>query len=112
MRGCHYQRMPPNQSKTFPSPKPFSHLPYEKSKRRLTPGRRPPSRNTSRIDEWSHGIRLLTDPAMHKRNDGRRLAHLGYLGRTDRGEKGMRAFFDSHVCTNACRLFGLVQELQ
>jgi hypothetical protein len=54
---------------------------------------------------------VLTDPAIHKRKDGRRLAHLGYLGRTDRGEKGMRAFFDSHVCTDACSLFGLVQEL-
>ena len=29
------------------------------------------------------------------------------FGRTDSGEMGMKAFFDSHKCTDACKLLGL-----
>ena len=43
---------------------------------------------------------ILTDPAVHaKERDG--------LGRTNRGEAGMQAFWESHKCTFACRMLGL-----
>jgi len=49
---------------------------------------------------------LLTDPAIHK-NDRKRRNHKLDFGRTDRGKKGMKAFFETHECTDACRLLGL-----
>lgn len=49
---------------------------------------------------------LLTDPAIHKRRKHEHLRHLNF-GRTDRGRKGMNAFFSSHKCNDACRLLGL-----
>ena len=48
---------------------------------------------------------LLTDPAIHRKNKGWR-TNLEF-GRTDRGKKGMKAFFRSHSCSDACRLLGL-----
>jgi len=53
---------------------------------------------------------ILTDPAIHKRrkafNRAFNYRRLNF-GRTDRGEKGIYAFFNSHVCNDACRLLGL-----
>ena len=49
---------------------------------------------------------MLTDPAIHKKNSKGREAKRDF-GRTDRGRKGMKAFFRSHVCSDACRLLGL-----
>jgi Mg-chelatase subunit ChlD len=49
---------------------------------------------------------VFTDPAVHKRRESRRLKHLNF-GRTNRGKKGMDAFFASHKCNDACRLLGL-----
>jgi hypothetical protein len=51
---------------------------------------------------------LLTDPAIHRRGT---TVRLGDFGRTDRGEKGMKAFWKSHICTDACSLLGLVQKI-
>jgi hypothetical protein len=58
---------------------------------------------------------VLTDPAIHSRRHRRRedsqhqqQPTLGPLGRTDQGERGLRAFWQSHVCSDACRLLGLV----
>lgn len=52
---------------------------------------------------------VLTDPAIHKkRNTFHRSFGLTLnLGRTDRGRAGMRAFWETHVCNDACRLLGL-----
>lgn len=48
---------------------------------------------------------LLTDPAIHNRISASRL---GGFGQTDRGKKGIAAFWKTHVCTDACKLLGLV----
>lgn len=45
----------------------------------------------------------LTDPAKHIRVDSRRHQR----ARTDKGEVGMRAFFESHICSDLCRDLGL-----
>ncbi|KAL7562585.1 hypothetical protein ACA910_014181 [Epithemia clementina (nom. ined.)] len=49
---------------------------------------------------------VLTDPAIHKRKKSRRLKDLKF-GRTDRGDKGIRDFFSTHTCNDACRLLGV-----
>lgn len=49
---------------------------------------------------------VLTDPAVHRRDSSDDL-NIGDFGRTDRGVKGIQAFFDSHVCGPACHLFNL-----
>ncbi|KAI2489908.1 alpha-kinase [Fragilaria crotonensis] len=51
---------------------------------------------------------VLTDPAIHKKNSKGRRGKRDF-GRTDRGKKGMRAFFRTHSCSDACRLLGLQQ---
>jgi hypothetical protein len=50
---------------------------------------------------------IFTDPAIHKRK--RLSGHFRHVdfGRTDRGKKGMLAFFNTHVCNDACRLLGM-----
>ena len=59
------------------------------------------------FEKKSDGTRkyVLTDPAIHK-NRTRRM-HKYDFGRTDRGPKGIRAFFETHICNDACRLMGL-----
>jgi Alpha-kinase family/von Willebrand factor type A domain len=49
---------------------------------------------------------LLTDPAIHRRNRSRNEERYKF-GRTNLGTKGMQAFFESHVCNDACRLLDL-----
>jgi hypothetical protein len=61
----------------------------------------------------------LTDPVIHqherlrrrnRRQDHDRGTKAGKkwnFGRTDRGSNGMKAFFETHKCTDACRLLGL-----
>ena len=54
---------------------------------------------------------LFTDPAIHNRHS-RKKGLIGLLngmnfGRTDRGRKGIQAFFSTHICNEACRLFAL-----
>ena len=88
-------------------PQAFSHFTYEKSKRQLMV-----------VDlqgvfiEKSDGTKLykLTDPVIHKRRTNRnRTMKKWSFGRTDRGEKGMKAFFETHKCTDACKLLGLTE---
>ena len=47
----------------------------------------------------------FTDPAIHSSRS--MVIGEGGFGRTDRHEKGIKAFFSTHQCTDACRLFGL-----
>jgi hypothetical protein len=50
---------------------------------------------------------IFTDPAVHRRKRlSEHFRHVDF-GRTNRGTKGMRAFFNTHVCNDACRLLGL-----
>lgn len=47
----------------------------------------------------------LTDPAIHYKSTRNRR---GVFGRTDRDKKGMKMFFDTHKCTDLCRLLAPV----
>ena len=49
---------------------------------------------------------ILTDPAVHQRKSNRMLQDQSF-GRTDLGEKGIKAFFQTHVCNDACRFLEL-----
>lgn len=46
---------------------------------------------------------ILTDPAIHRRD-----RHLGSMGRTDRGQRGIQAFLQSHRCNPVCHMLQLV----
>lgn len=86
-------------------PQAFSHFTYEKSRRQLLV-----VDLQGVLQVYPDGTRefVLTDPAIHqKKTKTLSLLHKLALGRTDRGEKGIRAFFDSHKCNDACRLLGL-----
>ncbi|GKY92586.1 hypothetical protein MPSEU_000228700 [Mayamaea pseudoterrestris] len=63
------------------------------------------------MKEYSDGRRefIFTDPAVHKRKESPQLQGMKF-GRTNLGEKGIRAFFETHVCNGACQLFGLTPE--
>ena len=86
-------------------PQAFSHFTYEKSKRRLmvVDLQGVFTRKRDGTKEYE-----LTDPVIHKRRKSRNqtMKKLSF-GRTDRGEKGMKAFFETHKCTDACKLLGL-----
>lgn len=101
---CHYANV---RVEDFPQA--FSHFSYYMSKGRIMV-----VDLQGVLQAHKNGLReyVLTDPAIHKRQQ-RKLGHLrlGHFGRTDRGEKGMKAFWASHVCTDACSLLGLVQEI-
>jgi len=89
-------------------PQSFSHFTYQKSKTCLMV-----------VDlqgvlcEKSDGTILyqFTDPVIHKQRlkNKRRFRHWSF-GRTDRGQKGMNAFFHTHQCNELCRLIGLEQQ--
>ena len=46
----------------------------------------------------------LTDPVIHKK--GSNISKWNF-GRADRGVKGMNAFFQTHKCSEVCKLLGL-----
>ena len=52
-------------------------------------------------DAEGHKSIVLTDPAIHCKDSLR-------FGKTNFGEKGMKAFFDRHDCNEICRKLGLV----
>jgi hypothetical protein len=80
----------------------FSHFTYEKSKGQLMvvdlQGVFTVQRDNSKLYQ-------LTDPVIHKKKSKQLKAWS--FGRTDRGRKGMEAFFATHVCTDLCKLLGL-----
>lgn len=102
---CNYSRVLPQHF-----PQAFSHYTYEKSGKRLIV-----------VDlqgilvEHKDGRKkyLLTDPAIHQRRRHRPgvvgvTSHTRHaLGRTDQGNLGIQAFFNTHVCTDTCRLLNL-----
>ena len=86
-------------------PQAFSHYTYEKSKKKLMV-----VDLQGVFEEYEDGTKqyVLTDPVIHKRKRGKQKQLTQWtFGRTDRGEKGMKAFFDSHECNEVCRLLGL-----
>ena len=88
-------------------PKAFSHFTYAKSKKQLL------AVDLQGIFQVhpSDGTQdyVLTEPAIHKRKRKSRSNKLNgwTFGRTDHGEKGMELFFQTHQCTDACRLLRL-----
>jgi hypothetical protein len=52
---------------------------------------------------------VFTDPAIHKRKRAMGNAFLRQLnlGRTNRGREGMDDFWNTHICSDACRVLGL-----
>ena len=95
-------------SKNIPDadfPQAFSHFSFEHSKRNLIVV---DLQGVLEVKKNGKKTFRLTDPVVHKRREkkGGRVRKWNF-GRTDRHEKGMRAFFQTHTCTDACRLLGL-----
>lgn len=86
-------------------PQAFSHFTYEKSKKQLMVV---DLQGVFTIKADGTKLYELTDPVIHKRKSNRnRTMKKWSFGRTDRGEKGMQAFFETHKCTQACKILGL-----
>ena len=83
-------------------PQTFSHYSFDKSKRRflVVDLQGVFEKNSDGSQKY-----VLTDPAIHKNTRRKHPCH--EFGRTDRGKVGMKAFFDTHECTDVCRLLGL-----
>ena len=88
-------------------PQAFSHFSYEKSKRAMLVV---DLQGVFTVKSDGTKVYELTDPVIHKRRSNRnRTIRKWNFGRTDRGEKGMKAFFETHRCTDACKLLGLTE---
>lgn len=107
-------------------PQAFSHFSYERSRGNFMVV---DLQGVFTVKEDGSKVYELTDPVIHqherlrrRRNYRSRSYHHGQdldvdeetrerkrwnFGRTDRGVNGMRAFFETHRCTDACRLLGL-----
>lgn len=84
-------------------PQAFSHYSFEKTKRSLMVI---DLQGVFHIDHNGNRKFMLTDPAIHRKSS-RSTRRDRDFGRTDRGKKGMKAFFETHSCSDACRLLGL-----
>jgi hypothetical protein len=90
-------------------PQTFSHFTYERSKKQLMVVDLQGVLQTKPDGNLEY---VLTDPAIHKRRRKKRTNKLQNwtFGRTDRGESGMRQFFETHQCNDACRILGLTEQ--
>ncbi|KAL7549696.1 hypothetical protein ACHAWF_014679 [Thalassiosira exigua] len=88
-------------------PQTFSHYTYQRSKGQLMVV---DLQGVFKVRSDGTKVYKLTDPVIHKhRRNRNRVMKKWSFGRTDRGEKGMRAFFETHKCTDACKLLGLTE---
>jgi len=88
-------------------PQAFSHFTYEKSKKVLMVV---DLQGVFTIKGDGTKLYELTDPVIHKRRIKRNHFMKEWnFGRTNRNEKGMQAFFETHKCTDACRMLGLTE---
>lgn len=89
-------------------PQAFSHYSYEMSKNQLMVV------DLQGILEETAGKGkryVLTDPVVHKRRKRRTNKLRNWtFGRTERGERGMSAFFHTHKCSDVCKLLGLQEQ--
>jgi len=86
-------------------PQAFSHFTFEKSRKSFIV-----VDLQGVLETKPNGRRVyrLTDPAIHQKNRKSQSNRRNWnFGRTDRGYKGIRAFFHSHRCNEVCRLLGL-----
>ena len=86
-------------------PQAFSHFSYEKSNRKFMVV---DLQGVFTLNSDGTKSYDLTDPVIHThRQQNEEKNPVWKFGRTDRGTKGINAFFESHVCTDVCRLLGL-----
>mmetsp|Transcript_14747 Transcript_14747/g.22175 ORF Transcript_14747/g.22175 Transcript_14747/m.22175 type:complete len:790 (+) Transcript_14747:89-2458(+) len=97
-------------------PQAFSHFSYERSRGNFMVV---DLQGVFSVKDDGSKVYELTDPVIHqhdrlrrrsRRHDHNRGSKVGKkwnFGRTDRGINGMKAFFETHKCTDACRLLGL-----
>jgi hypothetical protein len=100
-------------------PQAFSHFSYERSSGNFMVV---DLQGVLTVKDNGSTVYELTDPVIHqherlrRRNRSRRHDRNSEannskkkwnFGRTDRGTDGMKAFFETHVCNDACRLLGL-----
>ncbi len=88
-------------------PQAFSHFTYENSKKHFMVV---DLQGVLKENQDGTSVYHLTDPVIHKRRRKKSQKFRNWsFGRTDRGEKGMKAFFHTHKCNDLCRLLGLEQ---
>jgi Mg-chelatase subunit ChlD/Pyruvate/2-oxoacid:ferredoxin oxidoreductase delta subunit len=80
-------------------PQAFSHYTFEKSSRTLIVV------DLQGVFDASTNIYHLTDPVVHRRH--KKAGKVWDMGRTDRKEAGVKAFFETHRCSDVCRILGL-----
>lgn len=97
-------------------PQAFSHFSYERSRGNFIVV---DLQGVFTVKDDGSKVYELTDPVIHqherlrRRNRGQdrnretSTRKKWDFGRTDRGINGMKAFFETHKCTDACRLLGL-----
>jgi len=86
-------------------PQAFSHFSYVKSKKRFMVVDLQGVHMSKPDGTCSYE---LTDPVIHKHRKNNKTKFSQWtFGRTDRGEKGMDAFFHTHQCNEVCKLLGL-----
>ena len=81
-------------------PQAFSHFTYEVSNRQLMVV------DLQGVYSAEKRVFVLTDPVIHKRRSNKVLRNWSF-GRTDRGLKGIKAFFQTHQCSPVCQMLGL-----
>ncbi len=83
-------------------PQAFSHYSYHNSKQRLMV-----VDLQGILDQNSDGSRCyrLTDPVIHRRRHAKGVKW--NFGRTDRRDKGIKSFFETHKCSDVCRALNL-----
>ena len=89
-------------------PQAFSHFSYQMSKKNLIV-----VDLQGVLEKKLNGelVYKLTDPAIHQRKKKKKNRFRTWkFGRTDRGNKGIKAFFKSHKCNDVCRVLGLEEE--
>lgn len=80
-------------------PQAFSHYTFEKSSRNLIVV------DLQGVFDFSTNTYHLTDPVVHRRH--KKAGNVWSMGRTDRREAGIKAFFETHRCSDVCRILGL-----
>ena len=78
----------------------FSHFTYWHSKRKLLVCDLQGVLDTTSVAEGGRPVFEFTDPVIHYRSTTNRT---NVYGRTDRGKKGMDAFWKTHICSQLCK---------
>ena len=80
-------------------PQAFSHYTYVKSSKNLIVV------DLQGVFDARTNTYYLTDPVIHRQH--KKAGNVWNMGRTDRREAGIRAFFETHRCSDVCRVLGL-----